>query len=102
LNIIFSSRDVRGFAVKFYSEEGIWDLVGNNSPIFFIRDPALFPWLVHASRRNPVTNIHVRIIFSCKISISLKQSVIWKTFLLLSVRRVRNVDGTKSACVVKN
>lgn len=38
-----TARDPRGFAVKFYSEEGNWDLVGNNTPIFFIRDPILFP-----------------------------------------------------------
>ena len=40
-------RDPRGFAVKFYTEEGNWDLVGNNTPIFFIRDPILFPRLVN-------------------------------------------------------
>ncbi|XP_069824227.1 catalase-like [Dendropsophus ebraccatus] len=48
-------RDPRGFAVKFYTEEGNWDIVGNNTPIFFIRDPILFPSLSHAQRRNPQT-----------------------------------------------
>ncbi|CAN0268730.1 unnamed protein product, partial [Discosporangium mesarthrocarpum] len=38
-----TARDPRGYAVKFYTEEGNWDLVGNNTPIFFIRDPILFP-----------------------------------------------------------
>ncbi|XP_060523694.1 catalase-like [Cylas formicarius] len=50
-------RDVRGFAIKFYTEDGIWDLVGNNTPIFFIKDGALFPSFIHIMKRNPVTNI---------------------------------------------
>lgn len=50
-------RDPRGFAVKFYTEDGIWDLVGNNTPIFFIRDPTLFPSFIHSQKRNPVTNL---------------------------------------------
>jgi catalase len=58
---ISSYRDVRGFAIKFYSDDGIWDLVGNNSPVFFIRDPMLFPFFIHSTKRNPVTNIKVRI-----------------------------------------
>lgn len=49
-------RDPRGFAVKFYSEDGIWDLVGNNTPIFFIRDPILFPSFIHTQKRNPATH----------------------------------------------
>lgn len=50
-------RDPRGFAVKFYTEEGNWDLVGNNTPIFFIRDPILFPNFIHTQKRNPVTHL---------------------------------------------
>ncbi|WP_026700615.1 catalase [Salibacterium aidingense] len=50
-------RDPRGFAVKFYTEDGIWDLVGNNLKIFFIRDPIKFPDFVHAFQPDPVTNI---------------------------------------------
>ncbi|XP_056383653.1 catalase [Hyla sarda] len=49
-------RDPRGFAVKFYTEEGNWDIAGNNTPIFFIRDPILFPSLSHAQKRNPQTH----------------------------------------------
>ncbi|KAM8939151.1 catalase-like [Pelodytes ibericus] len=49
-------RDPRGFSVKFYTEQGNWDLVGNNTPIFFIRDPILFPSLSHAQKRNPQTH----------------------------------------------
>ncbi|XP_018575508.1 catalase-like [Anoplophora glabripennis] len=50
-------RDPRGFALKFYTEEGIWDLVGNNTPIFFMRDPILFPMFIKSQKRNPVTNL---------------------------------------------
>lgn len=50
-------RDPRGFAIKFYTEDGNWDLVGNNLKIFFIRDPLKFPDLVHAFKPDPVTNI---------------------------------------------
>lgn len=47
------ARDVRGFAVKFYTREGNWDLVGNNMPVFFIQDPIKFPDLVHAAKQEP-------------------------------------------------
>nr|XP_003702706.2 PREDICTED: catalase [Megachile rotundata] len=50
-------RDPRGFAVKFYTEDGIWDLVGNNTPIFFIKDPLFFPSFIHTQKRNPVTHL---------------------------------------------
>jgi catalase len=53
-----TARDPRGFAMKYYTEEGNWDLVGNNAPIFFIRDPILFPSFIHSQKRNPVTNLH--------------------------------------------
>lgn len=52
-----AERDIRGFAVKFYTEEGNWDLVGNNTPVFFIRDPLQFPDLNHAVKRDPQTNL---------------------------------------------
>ncbi len=52
-----SERDPRGFAVKFYTEEGNYDLVGNNTPIFFIRDPLKFPDFIHTQKRNPATNL---------------------------------------------
>jgi len=51
-----TARDPRGFAVKFYTEEGNWDMVGNNTPIFFIRDPTLFPSFIHTQKRNPRTH----------------------------------------------
>lgn len=50
-------RDPRGFALKFYTEDGVWDLVGNNTPIFFIRDPILFPSFIHTQKRNPMTHL---------------------------------------------
>lgn len=50
-------RDPRGFAVKFYTEDGIWDLVGNNTPIFFVRDAILFPSFIHTQKRNPQTHL---------------------------------------------
>ncbi len=49
-------RDPRGFACKFYTNLGNWDLVGNNTPIFFIRDPVFFPSFIHTQKRNPVTH----------------------------------------------
>src|SRR5690606_34707622 len=52
-----AERDIRGFAVKFYTEEGNWDLVGNNTPVFFFRDPLKFPDLNHAAKRDPRTNM---------------------------------------------
>jgi catalase len=51
-----TDRDPRGFAVKFYTEEGNWDVAGNNTPVFFIRDPIKFPDFVHTQKRNPQTN----------------------------------------------
>jgi catalase len=50
-------RDVRGFSVKFYTEEGNWDMVGNNTPVFFVRDPYKFPDFIHTQKRHPKTNL---------------------------------------------
>jgi catalase len=52
-----AERDIRGFALKFYTEEGNWDLVGNNTPVFFLRDPLKFPDLNHSVKRDPHTNL---------------------------------------------
>lgn len=52
-----AERDIRGFAVKFYTDEGNWDLVGNNTPVFFLRDPLQFPDLNHAIKRDPQSNL---------------------------------------------
>jgi catalase len=52
-----AERDVRGFALKFYTEEGNWDLVGNNTPVFFVRDPFKFPDFIRTQKRDPKTNL---------------------------------------------
>ncbi|ALS60581.1 catalase [Pandoraea norimbergensis] len=52
-----AERDVRGFALKFYTDEGNWDLVGNNTPVFFVRDPLKFPDFIHTQKRDPKTNL---------------------------------------------
>jgi catalase len=52
-----AERDPRGYAIKFYTEEGNWDMVGNNTPVFFIRDPIQFPDFIHTQKRNPQTNL---------------------------------------------
>jgi catalase len=52
-----AERDVRGFALKFYTEEGNWDLVGNNTPVFFVRDPLKFSDFIRTQKRNPKTNL---------------------------------------------
>ena len=52
-----AERDVRGFAIKFYTQEGNWDLVGNNTPVFFVADPYKFPDFAHTQKRDPRTNM---------------------------------------------
>src|ERR1700680_3872901 len=52
-----AERDVRGFALKFYTDEGNWDVVGNNTPVFFIRDPLKFPDFIRTQKRHPRTNL---------------------------------------------
>jgi len=52
-----AERDIRGFAMKYYTEEGNWDLVGNDTPVFYLRDPLKFPDLNHAVKRDPRTNM---------------------------------------------
>ena len=51
-----TERDPRGFAVKFYTEDGNWDLVGNNTPVFFVKDPKKFGDFIHTQKRDPRTN----------------------------------------------
>ncbi|MYN25484.1 catalase [Duganella levis] len=52
-----TERDPRGFAVRFYTEEGNWDLVGNNTPVFFLKDGIKFPDFIHTQKRDPQTNL---------------------------------------------
>jgi catalase len=51
------ARDPRGFSVKFKTDEGNWDLVSNNTPVFFLRDPAKFPRFIHTQKRDPSTHL---------------------------------------------
>ena len=52
-----AERDPRGFALKFYTEDGNWDLVGNNTPVFFVKDPKKFGDFIHTQKRDPHTNM---------------------------------------------
>lgn len=52
-----AERDVRGFALKFYTDEGNWDMVGNNTPVFFVRDPYKFQQFIHTQKRHPKKNV---------------------------------------------
>lgn len=52
-----TARDPRGFSVKFYTEDGNWDMVGNNTPVFFIKDPLKFPDFIHSQKRHPATGL---------------------------------------------
>ncbi len=52
-----AERDVRGFSIKFYTDEGNWDMVGNNTPVFFVRDPYKFANFIHTQKRDPKTNL---------------------------------------------
>ena len=52
-----AERDVRGFALKFYTDDGNWDLVGNNTPVFFVRDAYKFPDFIHTQKRHPRSNM---------------------------------------------
>src|SRR3984893_2731298 len=52
-----TARDPRGFSVKFYTEEGNWDMTGNNTPVFFVRDPLKFGDFIHTQKRDPETNL---------------------------------------------
>jgi catalase len=58
-----AERDVRGFSIKFYTEEGNWDVVGNNTPVFFIRDPLKFPDFIHTQKRDPYTNLRINVYY---------------------------------------
>uniref|UniRef100_A0A915DN55 Nuclear receptor domain-containing protein n=1 Tax=Ditylenchus dipsaci TaxID=166011 RepID=A0A915DN55_9BILA len=72
-------RDLRGFAIKFYTDEGIWDLVANNTPIFFIRDPLLFTSFIHTLKRNPVNNLkHPNMFFDfCSLRPESMHQLMW-------------------------
>lgn len=90
-----AERDVRGFAMKFYTDEGNWDLVGNNTPVFFIRDAIKFPDFIHTQKRNAHTNL--RSPNSAWDFWSLNPETYHQVLILMSDRGIptgyRNMDG---------
>ncbi len=93
-----SERDPRGFAIKFYTEEGNYDLVGNNTPVFFIRDPLKFPDFIHTQKRNPATNLKDPDMFWDFLSLT-PESIHQVTILFSdrgTPRTYRNMNGYSS------
>ena len=93
-----SERDPRGFAVKFYTEEGNYDMVGNNTPVFFIRDPLKFPDFIHTQKRNPATNLKDPDMFWDFLSLT-PESIHQVTILFSdrgTPRSYRNMNGHSS------
>jgi catalase len=93
-----SERDPRGFAVKFYTEEGNYDMVGNNTPVFFIRDPLKFPDFIHTQKRNPATNLKDPNMFWDFLSLT-PESIHQVTILFSdrgTPRSFRNMNGHSS------
>ncbi|MCW4019339.1 MAG: catalase [Candidatus Bathyarchaeota archaeon] len=93
-----AERDPRGFAVKFYTEEGNYDFVGNNTPVFFIRDPVKFPDFIHTQKRNPGTNLKDANMFWDFLSLT-PESVHQVTILFSdrgTPRSFRNMNGYSS------
>jgi catalase len=93
-----AERDPRGFAIKFYTEEGNYDMVGNNTPVFFIRDPLKFPDFIHTQKRNPATNCKDPDMFWDFLSLT-PESIHQVTILLSdrgTPRTYRNMNGYSS------
>ena len=93
-----SERDPRGFALKFYTEEGNYDMVGNNTPVFFIRDPLKFPDFIHTQKRNPATNLKDADMFWDFLSLT-PESIHQVTVLFSdrgTPRTFRNMNGYSS------
>jgi len=93
-----SERDPRGFALKFYTEEGNYDMVGNNTPVFFIRDPLKFPDFIHTQKRNPATNLKDADMFWDFLSLT-PESIHQVTILFSdrgTPRSFRNMNGYSS------
>src|ERR1700745_233526 len=90
-----AERDVRGFSVKFYTEEGNWNLVGNNTPVFFVRDPLKFPDFIRTQKRHPRTNL--RSPTAAWDFLSLSPESLHQVTILMSDRGLpqsaRNVNG---------
>lgn len=94
-----AARDPRGFAIKFYTEEGNYDLAGNNTPVFFIRDPLKFPDFIHTQKRHPATNLPDANMFWDFLSLT-PESVHQVTILFLdrgTPATYRHMNGYSSA-----
>src|SRR5882672_10249817 len=90
-----AERDVRGFALKFYTDQGNWDMVGNNTPVFFVRDPYKFPDFIHTQKRHPKSNLRSNAAMWDFWSLS-PESLHQVTILMSDrglPRGFRNVDG---------
>ncbi len=93
-----AERDPRGFAIKFYTEDGNYDMVGNNTPVFFIRDPLKFPDFIHTQKRNPATNLKDPDMFWDFLSLT-PESIHQVTILFSdrgTPRTYRNMNGYSS------
>ena len=93
-----AERDPRGFALKFYTEEGNYDMTGNNTPVFFIRDPLKFPDFIHTQKRNPGSNLKDANMFWDFLSLT-PESVHQVTILFSdrgTPRNFRNMNGYSS------
>jgi len=93
-----AERDPRGFAVKFYTEEGNYDMTGNNTPVFFIRDPIKFPDFIHTQKRHPGTNLKDADMFWDFLSLT-PESIHQVTILFSdrgTPRTFRNMNGYSS------
>lgn len=93
-----AERDPRGFAVKFYTEEGNYDMTGNNTPVFFIRDPLKFPDFIHTQKRHPGTNLKDPDMFWDFLSLT-PESIHQVTILFSdrgTPRTYRNMNGYSS------
>ncbi|MBS3909024.1 MAG: catalase [Actinobacteria bacterium] len=93
-----AERDPRGFALKFYTEEGNYDMTGNNTPVFFIRDPLKFPDFIHTQKRNPETNLKDADMFWDFLSLT-PESIHQVTILFSdrgTPRTYRNMNGYSS------
>jgi catalase len=93
-----AERDPRGFAVKFYTEDGNYDMVGNNTPVFFIRDPLKFPDFIHTQKRHPDTNLKDANMFWDFLSLT-PESIHQVTILFSdrgTPRTFRNMNGYSS------
>ena len=96
-----AERDIRGCALKFYTEEGNCDMVGNNTPVFFLRDPLKFPDLNHAVKRDPRTYRHMHGFGSHTFSfINADQERFWVKFHFKSQQGIENLSNSEAEAMV--